>query len=512
MHEINALTTPTPNRRSRVATTRAIALAAGLLTLTLPACTIPELREADPSPAVPDAFPNDLQDQPERASSATTTIEDFFQDPVLTALIEDAFANNLELKILSERVQIASNQVLAAKGSYLPFVDFVGNAGASRTSEVTTDGAVEEQLELKPDREFSDPLPSFLVGAELSWELDIWKRLRNAQDAATLRFLATNEGRNYVITRLVAEIAEAYYTLLALDQRLEVIDQAIGLQRQSLDVSKAKKEAARDTELAVQRFQAEVSKNESERLIVQQEIIEVENRINRLVGRYPQPVERESRDFLSLGANTLSVGVPSELLQNRPDIRQAELQIEASGFDIKAARARFYPRLTLTAGVGFEADSARFMFQTPESLAANVAAGIVAPLFNTNDIQAEYLSANAEQLAAIYEYQRTVLTAFTEVVTRVSMVQNYRASIDLKTKQLESLEASVTSAGRLFQNARAEYSEVLFAQRDLIEARLVLIETKKEQLAAIVNAYQALGGGNVLAERPTDELTTVPTP
>jgi len=461
---------------------------------------------------MPEQFGGDLAGDGQMQSSATTSIEDFFKDPLLTGLIEQAFANNLELKILAENVRAANSEVLSSQGAYLPFVDFVGRASVQRTSEVTTDGAVEEQLELAPGREFADPLPGFLVGAEFSWELDIWKRLRNSRDAATLRFLATTEGRNYVVTRLVAEIAEAYYTLLALDKRLEVIDQAIALQKQSLEVAEAKKQAARGTELAVQRFQAEVSKNESERLIVQQEIIEAENTINRLVGRYPQRVERDGQDFLNLGNDALSAGVPSDLLRNRSDIRQAELEIESSGLDLKVARAAFYPRFTLTGGAGFEADSARFMFETPESIAANVAAGIVAPLFNTNDLQAEYLATNARQLGAIYEYQQAVLTAFTEVVTRFSMVQNYRTSIDLKTRQLQSLEESVNSANRLFQNARAEYSEVLFAQRDLLEAKLVLIDTKKEQLTAIVNAYQALGGGNVLSTRQPDDAPSASEP
>jgi multidrug efflux system outer membrane protein len=498
-------------RRAKPSTAILTAFAASL-SLGLAGCSIPKLREADAVQALPESFSPEMPATDQPPSSAQTSIKDFFGDPVLTDLIEQAFANNLELKILAEDVQIASNEVLARKGAYLPFIDFNGGASLTRSSEYTTDGAVEDQLELAPERSFADPLPGFLVAAEFSWELDIWKRLRNARDAATLRFLATNEGRNYVITRLVAEIAEAYYTLLALDSRLEVIDQAIELQHKSLEVAQAKKDAGRGTELAVQRFRAEVKQNQSERLIVQQEIVEAENRINRLVGRFPQPVERETRDFLSLSNDALSVGIPSELIENRPDIRRAELEVESTGYDVKAARAAYYPRLTLSGGVGYEANSARFMFQTPESLAANVAAGLVAPLINTNDIQAEYQTANARQLAAIYEYQRTVLTAFTEVVTRVSMVQNYRESIALKTEQLRSLEDSVTSAGRLFQNARAEYSEVLFAQRDLIEAKLVLIDLKREQLGAVVNAYQALGGGNVLSRPAVAEASTEATP
>ena len=148
---------------------------------------------------------------------------------------------------------------------------------------------------IAPGKHFPNPLPNFLVGVNLSWQLDIWRQLRNARDAAAQRYLAASERRNYFVTRLVAEIAENYYGLMALDKRLENLDRIIALQEQSLEIAKAKMEAARGTELAVQRFQAEVRKNQSEKLIVKQEIIEVENRINFLVGRFPQPVERMSR-------------------------------------------------------------------------------------------------------------------------------------------------------------------------------------------------------------------------
>jgi multidrug efflux system outer membrane protein len=139
------------------------------------------------------------------------------------------------------------------------------------------------------------------------------------------------------------------------------------------------------------------------------------------------------------------------------------------------------------------------LFLTPESLIGNVAGNLVVPLINTKAIQAEYLTANAKQLQAVYNYQRVILTAFTEVINRVSKEENYRRSIEIKRQQLESLQASVDTASKLFQSARTEYVEVLLAQRDLMEARMVLIETKKEQLAAVVNAYQALGGGDLCA-------------
>src|SRR5262249_25102636 len=156
--------------------------------------------------------------------------------------------------------------------------------------------------------------------ANISWQVDIWRQLRNARDAAKLRYFATSEGRNYIVTRLVADVAENYYRLMALDARLENLNRIIALQEQSYEIAKARKEAARARDLPVQRFLAEVRKYQSEKLIVYQEIVQVENRINFLLGRFPQIVERPRVNFIDLNLHALSLGVPAQLFQSRPDI------------------------------------------------------------------------------------------------------------------------------------------------------------------------------------------------
>jgi NodT family efflux transporter outer membrane factor (OMF) lipoprotein len=462
--------------------------------LVLPSCCIPQLRGAKKAPPLPEDFNGETSWD----NSAQLGWHEFFDDPLLTGLIYEALNGNQELRILSQDVWIASNEVLSRKGEYLPFVTFGAGAGIEKSSRFTSDGAVEDQLLAAPGKGFPEPLPNFLVATNVSWEIDIWKKLRNARDAAALRYFATREGRNYVVTRLVAEVADNYYKLMALDNRLVALDKTIEIQEQSLEIAKARKEAARDTELAVQRFQAEVRKNQSERLIVLQEIVETENEINFLLGRYPQPVERLSTNYIDLQLRRLAVGVPAQLLQNRPDIRQAERELAASGLDVRVARARFFPSLSLNAGVGLEAFNTRYLLDTPESLIYRAGADIVGPLINRKAIQADYMTANSQQLQAVYDYQRTVLNAYIEVVNRLSAVNNYSQSIEIKKQQLAALEASVDNATKLFQNARAEYMEVLLAQRDLMEAKMVIIKTKQEQLAASVWTYQALGGGGWL--------------
>ncbi len=465
-------------------------IVAGFL-LVLPSCCIPQLRCAQKAPPLPDTFSGEMSFE----NSAHLGWHQFFDDPMLLGLIYDSLNGNQELKILYQDIRIAGNEVEARKGEYLPFVGLGLGAGIEKPSRFTRDGAVEDQLLVAPGKTFPEPLPDFLIATNISWEIDIWKKLRNARDAAALRYLGTRDGQTYMVTRLVAEVAENYYELLALDSRMQTLDKTIEIQEQSLEFAKARKEAARDTELAVQRFLAEVKKNQSEKLIIQQRMVEVENRINFLLGRFPQPIARLSTEYINLNLRALNVGVPSQLLQNRADIRQAERELAACGLDIRVARARFFPSVNLSAGVGLEAFNTNYLLDTPESMLYRAGGDIVAPLLNRKAIKAAYMSANARQIQAVYEYQQTVLNAYVEVVNRMSKVENYGQSIKIKKEQLASLESSVDNATKLFQNARAEYMEVLLAQRDMMEAKMVLIETKQQQLAAIVNTYQALGGG-----------------
>lgn len=462
-------------------------------------------QEALPPPGYPGAMGPELVPPPvvegsiDVENSAQLGVVEFFNDRLLANLVGQALTSNRELMILNEEVEIASNEVLSRRGAYLPFVNFGGRADLRKPSAFTPQGAVEEQLEYRPGRHFPEPLPNFFLGFNYLWRVDIWRELRNARDAAGQRYEAANERRNFFITRMVADVAENYYDLMALDKRLENLDQTILLQEKSLEIAKLKKEAGRGNELAVQRFDAEVRKNQSEKLAVYQEIIEAENRINFLLNRLPQPVERFSAHFYDLEIQPLRVGIPPELLANRPDVREAERELVAAGLDVQVARAHFFPTLDITGAVGYEAFNPRYLFWSPESLIYGVAGDLVGPVINKKAIRAEFLTANAEQLQAMYNYQRVVLNAFTEVVNRVSKVENFSRSVTIKRQQLQALQASVDSANILFQNPReeerVEYLEVLLAQRDLRDARMGLIDAKREQLSATVHAYQALGGG-----------------
>ncbi|WP_435009597.1 TolC family protein [Tundrisphaera lichenicola] len=481
----------------RLGIARAIALC--FMLLVLPSCGIPPIRHPEPGPGLPESFEGETSSE----NSAQLGIEEFYNDRMLTDLIEKALVDNRELKVLNEEVAIAGNEVLARSGAYLPFISVAAGAGLNRFSRFTEEGAgllVDEYL---PGKFFTNPFGSYLGGVNLTWQLDIYRQLRNARDAAGQRYVAAAERRNYFVTTLIADVAENFYRLMALDKRLENLNQIIALQEVSLQIAKARMEAARNNQLGVQRFQAELERNYSEKLIINQSIIQGENRINFLVNRYPQHVERNSADFYNLNIHPLSIGVPSQLLRNRPDIRQAERELEAAGLDVKVARVNFFPQLVISGGVSLQSFILTHMFE-PQAVAGTIAGGLVGPLVNRRAIRAEYLTANARQLQSIYNYQRVILEAFTQVVNRVKTVENYSRSIEIKKQQLITLQEAVEFADDLYQNARIEYIDVLFVQRDLRDARTALIDTKEEQLAAVVNTYQALGGGVVTISPPED--------
>ncbi|HBN98508.1 MAG TPA: RND transporter, partial [Alteromonas macleodii] len=393
------------------------------------------------------------------------------------------------------RINMASNEVYAREGEYLPRLSAGGAAETEKVGEYTREGAVEEQLNIKEDKEFPDPLANLKLGLNASWEIDVWHKLRDASKVASLEYLASVESKNFFVTQLVSEVARTYYELLALDNKLENLDSTISLQRNVIHTINALKEYGRASSLPVARFNAEVKKNESERYLIEQEILEKENTLNLLLGRTPQPIQRDSNVLLSAELKSPQVGVPSTLLDNRPDIKQAALTLQAAELNIDVAKANFYPSFELKAGLGLSAFDSRYLFNVPESLAYSLSGDVFAPLINRRAIEAVYQNASAEQIEAAYEYELTILTAVAEVTNSLSKLDNLEKSAEARRHQIASLEQSIDIANRLFSSAHGEYLEVLLAQREALEARSEFIETRQQQMAALVDLYQALGGG-----------------
>lgn len=455
----------------------------------LAACKTPAITGKQESLSTPVAYSNSQ----DTANSANIQWRNYFKDPLLIALIDSALHNNQELNITMQEIAISQNEIMARKGEYLPFLNLRGVAARVKEGEYTWNGISEKSLKSNPDGA-PKYIGNFMAGAYFSWELDVWKKLHNAKKAAALRYLSTIEGKNFMVTNIIAEIASSYYELMGLDNLLAIVQQNIELQSSALHVVKLEKEAAKVSQLAVNRFEAQLLNTKNLQYAIKQNIVEAENRINFLVGRFPQPVLRNAVDFNSMATDPIFAGVPSQLLDKRPDIRQAELGLAAAKLDVQAAKANFYPSFSLTSALGFESFNPKHLIK-PQSILYDLGGDLVAPLINKNAIKATYLNANAAQIQAAYNYERSILSAYIEVMNQLSQMENYAKSYETKLKEVDILTQSIGISNKLFSSARADYIEVLLTQREALDSKIELIETKLKQLAVKVNLYRALGGG-----------------
>ncbi|MBC7568400.1 MAG: efflux transporter outer membrane subunit [Spirosoma sp.] len=462
-----------------------------VLSLLNSACSIPRIALRSENKSVPASYAGSQ----DTTNTGQINARDYFTDPYLYALIDTALYNNQELNITKQEIQIANNEILARQGAYMPTVNVGGGAGVEKVSRYTSKGAADEITDIKPGLQTPAVLPNAYLGAFASWEVDIWHKLRNARKSAVATYLGSIEGRNFTVTNIVSEIANNYYELLTLDTQLDIIQRNLVILNNALSIVRQEKEAAKVTELAVRRFEAEVLKTKSLQYDIQQNIVEKENRINFLVGRFPQRVQRDSQIFNNLVPNTMLAGVPSQLLVNRPDIRQAERNLEAANLDVGVARANFLPSLNITGSVGLMAFNPIYLFNAPQSLMASLLGDLTGPWINRRGITALYRTASARQIQAVYNYERTVLNAHIEVANQLAYINNMAGKYTTKSSQVDALVQSTSISLKLFASARADYMEVLLTQRDVLEARMELAETKMRQLHATVNTYRALGGG-----------------
>ena len=422
----------------------------------------------------------------------------FFGDESLVALIDTALLGNLDLRIATQRIDQARATFDHSRGFMAPQVNAVVSAGVDRFGRNTLTGVGNFDTNLsdniRGDLLTPNPTPDFFVGIRSTWEIDIWGKLRNQRKAAYLRLLGSEKGRHAVITGLVAAIARQYYSLLALDGELEIIQKNITYQQNALELIRIQKQAGRVTELAVQQFAAQLLNTSSRQGQVRQQLIEAENELNRLLGRYPQPIARgRSLQTRELPGQVL-IGLPARMLVRRPDIQQAELDLQAASIDVNVARAEFLPSVNLTGYVGL--NSFRLgTLMNPASLAAGLLGGLSAPVFNRRFIRANYRGSVARSREAFYRYRQTIVNGFGEVTTNLRGVENYRQVAELQAEEVRTLTNAVAISNDLFRSGYATYLEVITAQRSVLEAELSLISTKRAQFLSLTDLYRSLGGG-----------------
>lgn len=433
-------------------------------------------------------------------SVGATPWRQFFQDPALAGLIDTALQQNLDLRMAVQRVEVFQAQYLARRGALLPTVMAGGTGGLDRYGKYTMTGVGNYDTNLSQNINGNQRVPTTLtpdlfVGLRSSWEIDMWGKLRSRRKAAYLRVLGSEQGRNLVVTNVVADVARAYYELLTLDNQLTTLLRNTRFQQEGLRLIRVQKEAGRVTELAVQQFAAQALRTESLAYGIRQRITETETGLNQLMGRYPQPIRRGPTLPNQQGLPTrLGAGLPATALLRRPDVRQAELELQASSAEIDAARAAFLPSLTLTPYVGLNAFRTSLLLD-PGSVVFGAVAGLAGPVLNRAQVRADYRQAVASNYQGYYRYQQTLQTGFREVVVGLQGLENFRAVADLRAREVAQLQSAVATSNELFVAGYASYLEVITAQRSVLEAELSLADARQAQLLQSVNLYRALGGG-----------------
>jgi NodT family efflux transporter outer membrane factor (OMF) lipoprotein len=421
------------------------------------------------------------------ASVANIPWRSYFADPKLQVLLAEGLDSNSDLRTAIVRIDQAEASLGAARAGQAPAITAV--AGANRT-QTSTGNHGRDVL--------GYPSQGATLGFSATWELDLWGRLSSASKAKYAALLGSREYANLVRTQVVADIASDYDKLLALDKEVEVTEQTIALLTKSSQTMAALKQAGSQTEAAVEETNATLYGTQLSLLTLESEVRQEENAICVLLGRKPGPVDRSTLDQQVLPAG-FGTGVPVEALSHRPDVRQAQLAVEAAYATTDAARAALYPTLAITSGgasstfVGFVGAFGDFF--SLANLMASLTASLTEPVFDRGALDANVEIAKGAQKESLLAFRQTVLAAGEEVS---DILYGYGQSLrkdEFRQKQIASLEKAVDATDQLMSAGQVNYLEVLTAQQGLLAARLSQATDRLERLTYAVDLYKALGGG-----------------
>lgn len=407
--------------------------------------------------------------------------DELFTDPLLKDLIAEGLEENIDIRVALENINAAEAYFKQGKLAYFPTLS--GNAQYTRQ-------------ELSSNSQFGGQFSSldvYQVNAGLSWEADIWGKIRSNKRAFAASYLQTVEAHRAVKTQLIASIASGYFQLLTLDEQLRVTQSTIENRSNSLETTKALKEAGNVTEVGVKQTEAQLYTAQALKLDILKQIRLQENSLSILLGRQPGSIARG--DLLEQTLSTpLKAGVPAQLLSNRPDVRAAEFGL-INAFELtNVARSNFYPSLTLSATGGFQSLDFSKLFDS-SSLFATIVGGLTQPIFNGRKIRTQYEVAEAQQEQAKLNFRKALLNATREVSDALYSYEIATEKLEVKQNELNAYDLATGYSEELLDNGLANYLEVLTARENALNSSLNLINTRFDQLQSVVDLYTALGGG-----------------
>ena len=423
-------------------------------------------------------YQEDYQNQADSTSLGLMDWHNLFLDPLLQQYIECALSQNTDYQQSMLRVEEARATLKAAKLAFLPSFAISPQGGVS-----SFDGG-------KASQTYSIPL-------NMSWEIDIFGRMRNAKEQSKALYAKSQDYQQAVRTQLIANLSNIYYTLISLDQQLSLSVKTEEAWRETLTTARALMKAGQYNEAGVAQMEATLQSVHTGVLDLQNQIIQTENSMAVILGETPRHYER-GKDFLLAASDSIfdkkSIGIPINLLSNRPDVRQAEHTVESAFYGVNQARSAFYPSLTLSGSIGWT-NSAGAMIVNPGKTLASAIASLVAPVFTQGQNEAQLKIAKAQQEEAKLAFTQTLLNAGKEVNDALTAYQTSAKKEETIASQIKSLEKALHGTTLLMEHGTNTYLEVLTARQSLLSAQLTESANKLAKTQNIINLYQALGGG-----------------
>ena len=399
---------------------------------------------------------------------------ELFTDPQLQALIEQGLQNNTDLRSAQLQIEEAEAALMSAKLAFLP------------SFALSPQGTISSFDGGKATKTYTLPVTA-------SWELDIFGRLRNAKQQAKALYAQSKDYQQAVRTQLIAGIANVYYTLLMLDEQLAISQQTEEAWKETVASTRALMDAGLANEAATSQMEAAYYSVQTSILDLKEQINQVENSLALLLAETPRRYERGKLADQRLPED-VAVGVPMQMLSNRPDVRAAERSLEQAFYATNQARAAFYPSIVLSGSAGWT-NSAGSMIVNPGKFLASAVGSLTQPLFNKGQIMAQYRIAKAQQEEASLSFQQALLNAGSEVNDALVACQTSKAKTLLFEKQIQSLEKALESTSLLMEHGTTTYLEVLTARQSLLSAQLSQTANRFTEIQSVINLYQALGGG-----------------
>jgi multidrug efflux system outer membrane protein len=459
-----------------------------LMLLVLSACSVSKDVET-PKPALPAEFRN-VAAVGDTTSIADIQWKDFFADVTLQQLIDSAIAKNYDMQIAVKNIESSQLLFRRVKWDYVPALALNVTASSNRPSDNSVTGLSISQFGIGTSH-----VEDYSANLALSWEADIWGKIKNRQRAALAQYLQTAEAKKAIQTNIVASVSQGYYNLLMLDEQLNIAQRNVRLNDSTLRIIRLQYDAGQVTSLAVQ--QAEAQRQAAEQLVPQfeQNITIQENALSILAGQLPDKIARNAKlDDLTIPDN-LSAGLPSAIVSRRPDVKSTELALTIANANVGITKAAMYPSLTITASGGVNSFKASNWFNLPASLFGTVAGGIVQPIFQKKQLRTNFEVAKVEREKTVLQFRQSVLNAVGEVSDALVKIEKLKQQQAIAANRVKTLQQATANANLLFKNGLANYLEVITAQGNVLQGELELATVKRTQLSAVAELYRSLGGG-----------------